>query len=113
LLLDEDRAALRELGDDVLVVDDLLAHVDRRPVDLERLLDRLHGTVAPRAVAARRGEQDALGSARGGGRAHRRRGYPGRPAQWRRSDGARSRRARSWPVQAGALASRSFVARSA
>ena len=46
--------------DDVLVVDDLLAHVDRAPVEIQRLLDRLHGTVDARAIAARGGEQDAL-----------------------------------------------------
>ena len=64
LLLDEDRAALRQLLDHVLVVDDLLAHVDGWPVHVERVLDRLHGPVDTGAVAAWRGEQDALGSAR-------------------------------------------------
>ena len=62
LLLDEDRAALLELLDDVLVVDDLLAHVDRRAVEVERVLDRLHGAIDARAVAARRREQDPLRS---------------------------------------------------
>ena len=60
LLLDEDRAALGELLDHVLVVDDLLADVDRRAVELERALDRLHGAVDAGAVAARGGEQDRL-----------------------------------------------------
>ena len=46
------------LCDHVLVVDDLLADVDRRPVEVERLLDRLNGAVDARAVAAGRGEQD-------------------------------------------------------
>ena len=55
LLLDEDRAALGELLDHVLVVDDLLADVDGRAVQVERLLDRLDGTVDAGAVAARRG----------------------------------------------------------
>jgi hypothetical protein len=41
-LLDEDRAAPLEVGDDVGVVDDLLAHVDAGAVALERLLDDLH-----------------------------------------------------------------------
>ena len=57
-LLDEHRAALAQLLDDVLVVDDLLAHVDGRAVQVERALDGLHGAVDARAVAARRGEQD-------------------------------------------------------
>ena len=59
-LLDEDRPALAQLRDDVLVVDDLLAHVDRRAVQLERALDGLHGAVDAGAVAARRGEQELL-----------------------------------------------------
>ena len=59
LLLDEDRAALGELLDDVLVVDDLLAHVDGRAVQVERVLDGLDGAIDARAVAARGGEQDA------------------------------------------------------
>ena len=67
LLLDEDRAALGQLLDHVLVVDDLLAHVDGGAVQLERALDRLHGAVDAGAVAARGGEQDALGSGGGGG----------------------------------------------
>ena len=60
LLLDEDRAPLRQLLDHVLVVDDLLAHVDRRAVHVERVLDRLHGPVDARAVAPRRREQDPV-----------------------------------------------------
>src|SRR3954451_16037436 len=65
-LLDEDRPALAQPGHDVLVVDDLLAHVDRRAVELERALDGLHGAVDAGAVAARRGEQQPLGGGRGG-----------------------------------------------
>ena len=61
-LLDEDRAARLEVGDDVLVVHDLLADVDRRAVQVERLLDRDHRPVDAGAVAARRGQQHgALG----------------------------------------------------
>ena len=60
-LLHEDRAALAQLLDDVLVVDDLLADVDRRAVELERALDGLDGPVDARAVAARRREQDLGG----------------------------------------------------
>ena len=78
LLLDEDRAALGQLLDDVLVVDDLLADVDRRSVQLERVLDGLHGAVDPGAVAARGGEQDALGSVDGGA-GHGPKGTGGRP----------------------------------
>ena len=54
------RRASRARCDDVLVVDDLLAHVDRRAVQVERVLDRLHGAIDARAVAARRREQDPL-----------------------------------------------------
>ena len=53
LLVDEDRAARLEVADDVDVVDDLLADVDRRAVVLERHLDRLDGALDPGAVAAR------------------------------------------------------------
>ena len=58
--VDEDRAARLEIADDVDVVDDLLAHVDRRPVVLERQLDGLDGALDPGAIAARRSEEDAL-----------------------------------------------------
>ena len=61
-LVDEDRAALAQRLDDVLVVDDLLAHVDRRAVQVERALDGLDRAVDARAVAARRREQELLGS---------------------------------------------------
>ena len=60
LLLDEDRAACLEVAHDVDVVDDLLSHVDRCAVVLERLLDRLDGALDAGAVAARRREQHAL-----------------------------------------------------
>ena len=60
LLVDEDRSALGQLLDHVLVVDDLLADVDRRTVDLERMLDGLDGAVDAGAVAARRCQQDLL-----------------------------------------------------
>ena len=69
-LLDEDRAALAQLGHDVLVVDDLLAHVDRRAVELERALDGLDGAIDARAVAARGGEQQPFGRGQGGGGHH-------------------------------------------
>src|SRR4051794_30727644 len=60
LVLDEHGAAVAQLGDDVLVVHDLLADVDRRAVQLERSLDRLHGAIDARAVAARGGKEDLL-----------------------------------------------------
>jgi len=63
-LLHEDRPALAQLGDDVLVVHDLLAHVHGRAVALERALDGLHRAVDARAVAARGGEQQLLWSDR-------------------------------------------------
>ena len=50
--VDEDRAALAQLLDHMLVVDDLLAHVDRRPVQLQGALDRLHRPIDPGAVSA-------------------------------------------------------------
>ena len=60
LALDEDRAALLEVADDVHVVDDLLAHVDGRPVQLQRSLDGLDRPLDACAESARRGEQHAL-----------------------------------------------------
>ena len=62
-LLDEDRAARLEVGHDVLVVHDLLAHVDGRAVEVQRLLDGDHGPVDAGAVAARRRQQDGRSSA--------------------------------------------------
>ena len=53
VLLDEDRSLGLQRRYDVLVVNDLLAYVDRRTVKLERLLDRLHGPVDAGAVTAR------------------------------------------------------------
>jgi hypothetical protein len=60
-LVDEDGAAFGQGFDDVLVVHDLLAHVDRCAVGLERLLDGHHGPVDTGAVAARLGQQNSLG----------------------------------------------------
>ena len=53
LVLHEDRSPSLEVADDVDVVDDLLADVDRRAVVLERLLDRLDGALDTGAVPAR------------------------------------------------------------
>jgi hypothetical protein len=60
LLVDEDGSAGLEVADDVDVVDDLLADVDRRPVVLQGELDGLDGTFHAGAVPARRGEKEAL-----------------------------------------------------
>ena len=57
-LFDEDRALAPEVVDDVFVVDDFVAHVDRRAVLLERPFDDLDGPLDAGAEAARRGEQD-------------------------------------------------------
>ena len=53
LLVDEDRAARFEVADDMDVVDDLLADVDRSPVVVECLLDGLDRALDTGAVAAR------------------------------------------------------------
>ena len=60
LLVDEDRAALLEVADDVDVVDDLLADVDRRPVEVERALHGLDRPLDARAIASRRSEENFL-----------------------------------------------------
>jgi hypothetical protein len=57
-LLDEHRAAALEVGDDVGVVDDLLADVDARAVVLERLLDDLDRALDAGARGPRRRERD-------------------------------------------------------
>src|SRR6266516_724580 len=64
--LDEDRAEALEPADDVLVVDDLMADVDRRPVLLEEALDDLDRSVDARAERARSGEEDAAAAAHSG-----------------------------------------------
>src|SRR5205807_10564637 len=60
LALDEHGAAPLEVANDVGVVDDLLADVHRRAVQLQRLLDRLHGPLDTGAVPAGRREKAAL-----------------------------------------------------
>ncbi len=59
-LLDEDRALGFEVGNDVLVVHDLLAHVDRCAMHLERLLDAVDGSLDAGAVPTWLGEQHPL-----------------------------------------------------
>ena len=60
LVVDEHCAALFEVAHDVRVVDDLLAHVDGRAVQLERPLDRLDRPLHARAIASRGSEEDFL-----------------------------------------------------
>src|SRR5438477_3309524 len=60
VLLDEDRTLGLQRGHHVPVVHDLLPYVDRRTVELERLLDGLHRPVDTGTVAAGPGEQHAL-----------------------------------------------------
>ena len=50
-----------EALDHVFVVDDLVAHIDRRAVADERLLDGIDGPHHPGAEAARGAEQDVEG----------------------------------------------------
>ncbi len=75
-LLDEDRPGLFQGVDDVAVVHDLVAHVDRGAVLLQGALDRLDGPVHTRAVATRLGQQHPLADwvvgyrARGAGNPH-------------------------------------------
>ena len=58
--LDEDRAACFEVAHHVRVVDDLLAHVDGWPVDVEGAFDGLDGSLDSGAKAAVRRDDDAL-----------------------------------------------------
>ena len=60
-LLHEHRAPRLEVGDDVLVVHDLLADVDRGAVEVEGLLDGDHRAVDAGAVSAWSGQAYALG----------------------------------------------------
>ena len=57
-LIHEDRTPLLQRLDHVLVVDDLLADVDRGAVEGECLLDRHHGAIHSGAVATGGGQQD-------------------------------------------------------
>ena len=56
-ILDEDGALGLQALDHVAVVDDLVAHIDRGPVDAKRLLHRFDGAHHPGAEAARRAQQ--------------------------------------------------------
>ena len=56
-ILDEDRAPSLETFDHVLVVDNLVTHVDRGPIGCERTLDDFDRTHDARAKAARGAQQ--------------------------------------------------------
>ena len=58
-VVDEARALALQRLDHVLVVDDLVAHVDRRPEAAQRPLDDLDRPLDAGAEAARLGEDDA------------------------------------------------------
>ena len=57
-LLDEHGTQRAQLVDDVPVVDDLVADIDRRPVLAQRLLDHVDGPLDPGAESTRAGKQD-------------------------------------------------------
>jgi hypothetical protein len=57
-VLDEDRTLLLEILDDVGVVDDLVADVDRRAELVQRALDDLDRALDAGTEAARLGEED-------------------------------------------------------
>ena len=57
-LLDENRSQPAQPVDDEAVMDDFVAHIDRRAEALDRQLDDLDGAVDPGAEAARGGDQD-------------------------------------------------------
>ena len=57
-LVDEDRALRPERLDDVGIVHDLLAHVDRRPADVQRELHDVDRALHARAEPARAREND-------------------------------------------------------
>ena len=57
-LLDEHRTQAAQLVDDVAVVDDLVADIDRRAVLAQGPLDHVDRALDPGAEAARAGEQD-------------------------------------------------------
>ena len=78
-LVHEHRAAPFQVGDDVGVVHDLLAHVHRRPALVEDLLDDLDGPLHPGAERPRPGQQHPPRPGRGGPAGQHRAGGPQRP----------------------------------
>ena len=65
-VFNEDCSLGSKLLYNIPVVNDLLADVDGRAVEVECVLDGLNGTVDPRAIAARGREQDPLRDMRDG-----------------------------------------------
>src|SRR5579884_4199079 len=106
LVLDEDGAQRLEPADDVLVVDDLVADVDRRAVLLEQAFHDLDRPVDAGAERARRGEEHAAPhatasrSARSARSASRiERSAPARRVATQRSSPATSVRPSGWTVE--------------
>ena len=58
--VDKDDATIPERGDDVLVVNDRVAHVDRRAVPIDGALDDLDRTLDARTESTRVGQQDSI-----------------------------------------------------
>ena len=94
-LVDEDRALGLEVVDDLPVMDDLVAHIDRAAAPRERALDGRDRPLDAGAEAARRGEQDGerrpgRHGARPAAATRSRRGRPPRrhPPGSQRRDGA-------------------------
>ena len=89
-VLDEDDALGLERVDDMFVVDDLVPHIDRRAVDLERLLDHVDRAHDAGAEAARGAKNDAERRFRG----HRvRQPCRGAPVSWKAAPAKSSWRA--------------------
>src|SRR4029079_18977236 len=65
-LINEDRALRTQLVDDIAVVHDFMAHIDRRAERLERALDDLDRAVDAGTESARIGEQDVHTGVMGG-----------------------------------------------
>ena len=68
-LVDEHRALGAQVFHHIAVVDDLMAHVDRRAMQFQRALDDVDGAIHPGTEAARLRQHD-LGAGGGNGLAH-------------------------------------------
>ena len=81
-LLDEHRAQRAQALDDVAVVHDFVAHVDRRAEQLERALDDVDRAIDAGAETARIGEQDPHHFASDARRLLRYASSSSRPRRW-------------------------------